>query len=92
MSNRQDDGKFNFIIVDSSSEYRLTPDFIVWKETSSMMGGGFSSEKYTISEVPKQVTEEEITSIKTFNLMIITKMLHDDITGKTYSFPEIPKD
>lgn len=81
MSNREEDGKLNFVIVDSKTTYRLTPNFIIWKETKSQFGGGFSEEKYTIEEYPRTVTEEELTSIKLFNLMIATKMLHDDLTG-----------
>jgi hypothetical protein len=56
MSSKQDDGKLNFIIVDSSSSYKFTPNFIVWKETKSQFGGGFSSEHYTIEEVPREVS------------------------------------
>lgn len=90
MTNRQEDGKLNFIIVDSDTSYRLTPNFIVYKETKSSMGGGFSSEKRTIEEVPRNVTADELTSIKLFNLMLITKLLHDDLTGKIFAFPTLP--
>ncbi len=90
MYNNENGGThYNVVIINSEVEFQLAPNILVYKVTTKQMGN--VNEEAKIEYAPRDVTAEEIQGIRLFNLMLVTKRLHDDITGRTFDFPQIPQ-
>jgi len=90
MYNNENGGQtYNVVILNSEVEFQLAPDILVYKVTTKQMGN--TNEEAKLEYAPRDVTAEEIQGIRLFNLMLVTKRLHDDATGRSSDFPSIPQ-
>ena len=70
IANNQQDGKYNFIIIESEASLKLSPDLLVITKKVSFMGEMFSSEVELVSNIPRKINEDDIsTAFYFFNLV-----------------------
>ena len=93
MSNMENYGeKYNFMAMNVETSFKLAPNLLIYKQTKSVFGGIFGSEKMIINEVPRTVTSEEIEIFRTFNLVMACKLFNDNFESTDkFNFPPFPK-
>ncbi|PAA93599.1 hypothetical protein BOX15_Mlig000053g1 [Macrostomum lignano] len=73
LSNRNEDGTFNFLIANVRQRFRLAPDVLIIKESKSVLGGIYQSEKYKFHRIPRSITEEDLQALTNFFNIITFK-------------------
>lgn len=79
----------DFYFVDISANFDLTPDLLVIRTQTSILGGLFGSDKTEIQEVPHELTLDETDLLQQFFRIIAIGKLADTL-GVSYTYPELP--
>jgi hypothetical protein len=74
-SNRSENGKFTYVIIEIVSEFELAKDLLVIEEKLSIMGGLWSDSKIKIKSIPKSLTNDEIKTVFSFFQIVTYKRL-----------------
>ena len=83
--------KYNFMAMNVETTFTLAPNLLIYKETKSVFGGLFGSEKMVYKEVARTVTDKDIEALRAFNLVMSCKLFSDDLPGKKINWPPMPK-
>jgi hypothetical protein len=82
--------KYNFMALAVDATFTLAPDLLVYKQSTSVAGGLFGSEKAIFKEVPRTVTDKDIEALRAFNLAMTVKMFSDNAGSKKLDWPKMP--
>jgi len=83
--------KYNFMALSVDSTFTLAPNLLIYKQSTSVVGGLFGSEKAIFQEVPRTVTEKDINALRYFNLVLTTKLFSENAGDKKLPWPTMPK-
>ena|SRR3990167_9035745 len=90
ISNNENFGeKYNFVSMNVKSTFTLAPNLLIYKQTKSVFGGLFGSEKAIIQEVPRQVTSDDVQAMRSFNIAMACKLFSDVLPGEKVNFPPL---
>ena len=72
-SNKDTDGKFNFIIVEMDASFNLAPNIMFINTSLSVVGGVFSSSKESVKYLPANISTDDVHGIFSFFQVIAYK-------------------
>jgi hypothetical protein len=74
-SNRGENGKYTFVIIEIQTEFELAQDILVIEEKLSIVGGIWSESKIKLESTAKSLTQEDVKTIFSFFQIITYKRL-----------------
>ena len=88
VNHREEDERFDVVYTDIQSDFKLAPDIEVIHKSKSILGGIFSSEKDVEKNVPKNLTQNDLTMIFSFFQIISYKLILQQF-GVIVNFPKM---
>ena len=88
VNHREEDERFDVVYTDLQTDFKLAPDIQVIHKSKSILGGIFSSEKDVEKNVPKNLTQNDLTMIFSFFQMISYKLILQQF-GVIVNFPKM---
>lgn len=83
--------KYNFMALSVDATFKLAPNLLIYKQSTSVAGGLFGSEKMLIKETPRTVTDKEIEALRAFNMVLTVKLFSENAGSKKLDWPVMPK-
>lgn len=74
--------------------YELAPDLLIYKKSTSYVGGIYAKIESVIEEIPREVTADDAKAFQAFNLGLALKLFSDDldVEGKRIvDYTEMPQ-
>ena len=88
VNHREEDERFDVVYTDLQTDFKLAPDIQVIHKSKSILGGIFSSEKDVEKNVPKNLTQNDLTMIFSFFQIISYKLILQQF-GVIVNFPKM---
>jgi len=66
-------GKYNILICDLQTTFKLAPDMMVIEKSLSAAGGIFESKKDVYKKVPRSLTEDDMKAVMNFFFVLTFK-------------------